>query len=110
MASCIWRRATAITARRFFLSEFGGIGYVRAEDRGKVPQGSWGYSGLKLQKRLACIACGDFMKRSHAIRQIAGICYTQLYDVEQEVNGLMTYSRQLKFEPAEIRKLNQLLG
>ena len=44
------------------------------------------------------------------VRQIAGICYTQLYDVEQEVNGLMTYSRQLKFDPEEIRKLNQQLG
>ena len=26
-----------------------------------------------------------------------GFCYTQLYDVEQEVNGLYTYAREKKF-------------
>jgi hypothetical protein len=26
-------------------------------------------------------------------------CYTQLYDVEQEQNGLMTYDRKFKFDP-----------
>ena len=28
---------------------------------------------------------------------IMGFCYTQLYDVEQEVNGLYTYAREKKF-------------
>ena len=26
-----------------------------------------------------------------------GFCYTQLYDVEQEQNGLFTYTREKKF-------------
>ena len=43
------------------------------------------------------------------IPQIAGICYTQLYDVEQEVNGLMTYDRRMKFDPQAIRAINSLL-
>jgi hypothetical protein len=43
------------------------------------------------------------------IPQIAGICYTQLYDVEQEINGLMTYGRRMKFDPAAIREINSLL-
>ena len=38
------------------------------------------------------------------IPQITGICYTQLYDVEQEINGLMTYDRRMKFDPAVIRR------
>ena len=29
---------------------------------------------------------------------IMGFCYTQLYDVEQEVNGLYTYDREDKFD------------
>ena len=41
--------------------------------------------------------------------QIAGVCYTQLYDVEQEVNGLMTYDRRFKFDPVLIRQINGLL-
>jgi hypothetical protein len=44
------------------------------------------------------------------IPEIAGICYTQLYDVEQEVNGLLTYDRRLKFDPEVIREMNSLLG
>ena len=35
-----------------------------------------------------------------------GFCYTQLYDVEQEVNGLMTYDRKFKFDPEIIRRIN----
>lgn len=33
-------------------------------------------------------------------------CYTQLYDVEQEVNGLYTYDRRPKFDPDVIRRIN----
>jgi hypothetical protein len=32
-----------------------------------------------------------------------------LYDVEQEVNGLLTYDRKLKFDKAAIRRMNGLL-
>ena len=41
--------------------------------------------------------------------KIAGVCYTQLPDVEQEIKGLMTYDRKPKFDLAEIRELNGLL-
>ena len=34
-------------------------------------------------------------------------CYTQLTDVEQETNGLYTYARQPKFDPAVIRAINE---
>lgn len=35
-----------------------------------------------------------------------GLCYTQLYDVEQEENGLMTYDRRFKFSPDIFYKIN----
>ena len=35
-----------------------------------------------------------------------GFCFTQLYDVEQEVNGLYTYDRTDKFDMEIIRKIN----
>ena len=38
--------------------------------------------------------------------KICGLCYTQLYDVEQERNGLYTYSRKPKFKSEIIRKIN----
>jgi hypothetical protein len=43
------------------------------------------------------------------IPQIMGICYTQLTDVEQEINGLLTYDRKPKFDVKVIREINSLL-
>lgn len=37
---------------------------------------------------------------------ISGFCYTQLTDVEQEVNGLYTYDRRPKFPAEVIRAIN----
>ena len=38
--------------------------------------------------------------------RITGFCYTQLYDVEQEQNGLYTYEREAKFDADSIRTIN----
>lgn len=35
--------------------------------------------------------------------KIGGFCYTQLYDIEQEINGLLTYGRVPKFDVEQIR-------
>ena len=40
---------------------------------------------------------------------IAGICYTQLTDVEQEINGLLTYDRKPKFDVKALRDMNDKL-
>ena len=37
---------------------------------------------------------------------MAGFCYTQLYDVEQERNGLYTYSRKPKFDMNIFKEIN----
>ena len=37
---------------------------------------------------------------------IYGFCYTQLSDVEQETNGLLTYDRVPKCPPEKIKKIN----
>jgi hypothetical protein len=37
------------------------------------------------------------------------MCYTQLTDVEQEVNGLLTYDRKPKFDVNKIKALNDTL-
>lgn len=92
-----------------FLSEFGGIGYILREDLAKVPPNSWGYSGLEKSAEEAVERIRGLHQALSRIPQIAGICYTQLYDVEQEVNGLMTYDRRMKFDPAVIRQINSLL-
>ena len=44
-----------------------------------------------------------------AIREIpylTGFCYTQVTDVQQEVNGLYTMEREAKVDMSEIRRIN----
>jgi beta-galactosidase/beta-glucuronidase len=90
-----------------FLSEFGGVAYVpRDED---VPDNSWGYSGIEPDAAAALARMRGLYEAIARIRRITGICYTQLCDVEQEVNGVLTYDRRPKFNLAEIRKINDLL-
>jgi hypothetical protein len=42
----------------------------------------------------------DLMKGIASLKFLAGFCYTQLTDIEQEINGLLTYDRRPKF-PAQ---------
>jgi hypothetical protein len=47
------------------------------------------------------------VKALRKLPQVAGYCYTQLTDVEQEINGLMTYDRKQKCDPEKVKKLQQ---
>ena len=38
---------------------------------------------------------------------VEGFCYTQLTDIEQERNGLLTFDRLPKVEPARVREVTQ---
>ncbi len=38
---------------------------------------------------------------------LSGFCYTQLKDVEQETNGLLTRDHQYKFDPEKILRINE---
>ena len=92
------------------LWEFGGVGYVLPHDLPLIPENSWGYSGIETGGEAALARIRGLYEAIARIPQICGICYTQLYDVEQEINGLMTYDRRMKFDPAAIRAINALLS
>ena len=86
----------------FFVSEYGGIKW----DTENVGEG-WGY-GESVTSGEAFIA--RYKGLTDALLDnpnVMGFCYTQLYDVEQEVNGLMTYDRRFKFDPEIFRKINE---
>ena len=81
------------------ISEFGGIAFT-GDDSG------WGYGNKVATKE-------DFIRRfdaiTTAIKQLpycCGYCYTQVTDVQQEVNGLLTPDRQFKIESEIIAKIN----
>jgi beta-galactosidase/beta-glucuronidase len=92
-----------------FLSEFGGIAYIPEAEKNSIPDNSWGYSGIELTEAAALERMRRLYQAIARLPRFAGICYTQLCDVEREVNGLLTYDRRPKFDPAEIRAINDLL-
>jgi beta-galactosidase/beta-glucuronidase len=82
------------------MTEFGGISFQTSHWEG------WGYSGAN--------SAEDYLKRLadvvHPMIEspiIQGFCYTQLTDVEQEINGLLTYDRQPKVPLESIRLINE---
>ncbi|MDO6355877.1 glycoside hydrolase family 2 TIM barrel-domain containing protein [Caloramator sp. CAR-1] len=79
------------------LSEYGGIAFSNVE--------GWGY-GNKVRTEEEFLE--RFKKITHAIMDIpyiCGFCYTQLTDVEQEMNGLMDWYHKMKFDPEKIKKI-----
>ena len=78
-----------------FMSEYGGIRWVMDDDNA-----GWGYGASVLSEE-------EFFTRLEGLTDVIlenpnffAFCYTQLTDVEQEQNGLLTYDRRFKF-PAE---------
>ena len=49
----------------------------------------------------------DLMKGIASLEFLAGFCYTQLTDIEQEINGLLTYDRKPKVDPAAIALIHE---
>ncbi|MBX4146870.1 glycoside hydrolase family 2 protein [Paenibacillus lautus] len=86
----------------YFISEYGGIWWNPDQKDEK----SWGYGDRPTSE-------AAFLTRYAGLTNVLldhpmmfGFCYTQLYDVEQEVNGLYTYDRRPKFDPDVIRRIN----
>ncbi len=84
-----------------FISEYGGM-------RWDIDNyGGWGYGD-------APKTVEEFIERYRGLTDtildnpnMFGFCYTQLYDVEQECNGLYTYSRQPKFDMKVFKEINE---
>lgn len=89
------------------LSEFGGIAYIPPGHQ--VPPDAWGYAGVEKTPEEALARLWGLYEAIAKIPEFAGLCYTQLTDVEQEVNGLLTYDRKPKFDVKRIREINELV-
>jgi hypothetical protein len=51
----------------------------------------------------------DLMTGIADLTFVTGFCYTQLTDIEQEINGLLTYDRQPKIDPAALAEIHHRL-
>ncbi len=86
----------------YMVSEYGGIWW----NPGQQDKTAWGYGGRPRTE-------SDFIARYRTLTEtlltnpnMFGFCYTQLYDIELEVNGLYTYDRRAKFDPEIFRRIN----
>jgi hypothetical protein len=84
------------------MTEFGGIAYRLG---GEARAGEWGYAGIEPTKERFLSRLDGLVKALVRNPVFAGFCYTQLTDVEQEINGLLTYDRRPKADPAEIKRI-----
>ena len=83
-----------------FVSEYGGIKWViDSVDSG------WGYGNSVESEK-------EYFERLKGLTDVLldneyifAFCYTQLTDVEQEVNGLLTYDRRFKFAPERFKEI-----
>ena len=83
------------------LTEFGGRAF-QADAQGEA----WGYSGAAQNEEAFLKQLGSIMQGVYSCN-FQGYCYTQLTDVQQEVNGLLTAERKPK---VDIEKLKALFG
>jgi beta-galactosidase/beta-glucuronidase len=84
------------------MTEFGGISYRVGEQK---TEKEWGYSGIEPTKEAFMKRLDGLVRALRSNKVIAGYCYTQLTDVEQEINGLMTYDRKPKADPKEFAEI-----
>ncbi|MCC7010448.1 MAG: glycoside hydrolase family 2 [Acidobacteria bacterium] len=86
----------------FVMSEFGGIAFRLGPQQ---RSNEWGYAGVEPTRETFLARLDGLVKALRGNRAWAGFCYTQLTDVEQEINGLMTFDRTPKADPDVLKKI-----
>ena len=87
----------------YFLSEYGGLKWP-------VEGEGWGYNteGVTSEEDFVARLKG-FVSVLYSNPRISAACYTQLYDVQQECNGLYYYDRKKKFSKKTIEKIAEAM-
>ena len=79
-----------------FISETGGIGFSDKAD-------TWAYHDIPKTKEAFSERFKGVIEALLFNENLCGFCYTQLTDIEQERNGMYTYERVPKLDPAAVR-------
>jgi beta-galactosidase/beta-glucuronidase len=94
----LYVRGFAHQGEPILVTEFGGIAYQKDAQHG------WGYTTATDETEFTR-RYRDVLTAIQASALVQGFCYTQLTDVEQEINGLVTYQREPKADLALLRAL-----
>ena len=82
----------------FLLTEFGGLAYKVTDTEG------WGYTLVQDEDQYLKDLDRVF-GAVYSSKVLYGFCYTQLTDVEQEINGMLTYDRKPKVPLEKIKEI-----
>lgn len=82
------------------ISEYGGIAFNN-DDSG------WGYGNKVNTKEEFIRRFDEITTAVKELPYVCGFCYTQVSDVQQEINGLMDMERNFKVEPETIKEINE---
>ena len=93
-------RQTYKTQLPVFVSEYGGIAWVMKND-----DNAWGYGESVADEDAFFERLEGLTKILLENEKIFAYCYTQLTDIEQEQNGLLTYQREFKFPHEKYKKI-----
>ena len=83
----------------YVVDEYGGTWW----EEGAEGKEGWGYGTRPASAEEALLRIEELTAVLIENPRVAGFCYTQLTDIEQERNGLFTYERKLKFDAARLR-------
>jgi len=86
----------------YVVDEYGGTWWSPEDRHG---EGSWGYGDQPGGIEEVYDRMSKLTETLKEHPHIAGFCYTQLTDVEQEKNGIYTYDRRPKFDPERLRAI-----
>lgn len=104
---CYARGETPTGREAFMITEYGGIAFAHVGVQGEMGgMETWGYHD-KVTDEEAFFQ--RFEGLTDAIRDIPycqGYCYTQLTDVQQEINGLLTPDRKPKLDVERFKRAN----
>lgn len=94
--------------RPVVLSEFGGYS-MKVDGHVFDPEKEFGYKKFKKQEKLVAALRKLYLKKLLPLikKGLCGCIYTQVSDVEEEINGLVTYDRKvIKVPMKEMRAIN----
>ena len=96
--------------RATVLGEYGGIG-MAVKDHLWTPEKNWGYVKFNTPKEVT----DEYVKYADILLKLvkkgfSAAVYTQITDVEEEVNGLITYDRKLiKVDEKRVKEINEAI-
>jgi len=83
-------------------TEFGGIAMSS-----EAKDGAWGYNTGAASEEEFLTRYKNLMDGIYATEDFQGFCYTQVSDVQQEVNGLLRPDRTPKFNLEKVKKITE---